>query len=302
MSNDATGLVLGALLTGGFTVTGGLLAWRGWRRARSVEDTPLAKIASAAQGDVHLEGRARPLNGKPTLCPLTGTSCLWYAYRVERYQRSGKNSRWVIVSQGRSLDLFGLQDETGVAVVHPARAEVIPARRRVWRGHSPSPLAEPTGFWGGLFAPAYRYTEELIVPEETLRVLGWFQSLDGTVRGPSVNDRLRQLKADPGALLARFDTDRDGQISLEEWDAARAVVEAEARDAALRAPAGPVVHTVTFPPDSGHPFVVSALPAAALVRRYRWSAFGAALGFIAALTATAWLIRALLAGAPGALP
>jgi hypothetical protein len=302
MANDTAGLVLGALLTGGVSVAGGWMAWRGWRRARVVEDTPLAKIDSAAQGDVHLEGRARPLNGKPTLCPLTGTPCLWYAYRVERYQRSGKNSRWVTVAQGRSLDLFGLEDETGKAVVHPARAEVIPARRRVWRGHSPSPLAEPTGFFGALFAPSYRYTEELIVPEETLRVLGWFQSLDGTVRGPSVNERLRALKADAATLLARFDTDRDGQISVEEWDAARAVVEAEAREAALRAPAGPVVHTVTLSPESGHPFVISALPAAALARRYRWSAFGAALAFLAALTATAWLVRALLAGVPAVLP
>ena len=48
---------------------------------------------------------------------------------------------------------------------------------------------------------------------------------------------------------------------------------------------------------------VLTLPeAAALVRRYRWSAFGAALGFIAALTASAWLVRALFATAPGVLP
>lgn len=301
MANDPLGLALGALVAGGAGVAGGVIAMRGWRRARAVEDTPLARIASAPQGDVHVEGRARPLGGKTPLSPLTGTPCLWYSYRVERYQRQGKNARWVTVSQGRSLDLFSLEDHSGAAVLHPARADVLAAHRRVWRGHTPTPTAEPSGIFGALFGPSYRYTEELIFPEESLRVLGWFQSMDGTPRGPSVNERLRDLKANPAALLARFDADRDGQISVEEWDAARAVVEDEARAAALRAPAGPVVHAVTHSPDSGHPFIISALPPEAMVRRYRWSAIGGAVAFLAALAATAWLLRAL-AGGPGGVP
>lgn len=301
MANDPLGLALGALVAGGASVAGGVFALRGWRRARAVEDTPLARIATAPQGDVHLGGRARPLGGKTPLSPLTGTPCLWYSYRVERYQRQGKNSHWVTVSQGRSLDLFALEDDSGTAVLHPARADVLAAHRRVWRGHTPTPTAEPAGLWGALMGAGYRYTEELIFPDEPLRVLGSFQSIDGTSRGPTVNERLRQLKADPAALLARFDADRDGQISVEEWDAARAVVEEEARAAALRAPAGPVVHTVTQPPESGHPFIVSALPPDALVRRYRWAAVGGVVGFLAALAATVWLLRAW-AGLPGILP
>lgn len=295
------GLALGALVSIGASVAGGVFAVRGWRRARAVEDTPLARIATAPQGDVHLDGRARPLAGKTAISPLTGTPCLWYSYRVERHQRQGKNSRWVTVSQGRSLDLFALEDDSGTAVLHPARADVMVEHRRVWRGHTPTPAAEPAGFFVSLMGPSYRYTEELILPEESLRVLGSFQSIDGTSRGPTVNERLRQLKADPTALLARFDADRDGQISVEEWDAARAVVEDEARAAALRAPAGPIVHTVTLSPESGHPFIISALPPDALTRRYRWSAFGGVATFLAGLAATVWLLRAW-AGVPGLLP
>ena len=41
------------------------------RRDRYLEDTPLVKIRSAAQGYVKVFGRAKPAQGDPTVSPLS---------------------------------------------------------------------------------------------------------------------------------------------------------------------------------------------------------------------------------------
>lgn len=279
---DAWKVALPLALFAGFS----FYAWfRGWWRARRIEDTPTANIGTAAQGEVEIIGRADALNDKMVTCPLTGASCLWYSYKVQRHEKRGKHSRWVTVREGQSLDLFAVEDETGRAVVHPARAEVTIQTRREWRGQSPDPVAP---FYESAWFGSYRYTEELILPGETVYVLGWFQTVDGTSRGPDVSERLRQLKSAPAELLARFDRDRDGEISGEEWDAARAVVEADVRAAALAQPAGPAVHTVTVPPDAELPFMISTIPQEELIRKHRNAAVLGLLGFLVLGGASVW--------------
>jgi len=54
------------------------------RRARLIEDTPTAKVRSAAQGYLELIGRGKYLGDKPLVAPLTGTPCTWYSYKIER--------------------------------------------------------------------------------------------------------------------------------------------------------------------------------------------------------------------------
>ena len=134
-------------------------------------------------------------------------------------------------------------------MLHPARAgRGMVEHRRLARSRL-TPAAELAGFFVSLMGPSYRYTEELILPEESLRVLGSFNPSTAPPADPTVNERLRQVKADPTALLARFDADRDGQISVEEWDAARKVVVEDEPAPGLRAPAGPIVHTITLSPN-----------------------------------------------------
>lgn len=259
------------LFCGVFAIVSFWQLWKNFRKARSIEDTPTAKVASAAQGEVELSGTAVGVQGKTHVCPMTGASCLWYFFKVERYERSGKHSRWVTISSGRSADVFGLRDETGIALVAPMDAEVTSRWHRQWRGSSMNPVApaEKGGFFSG--GGSYRYTEDLILPDDPVYVLGWYETISGT---PStsidLNGHLRRLKQNPQELIARFDTNKDGEISLEEWDSARASVEEGLRREADNRPAVPDVHTVhSPPPESGTPFLISSVPPEELAGVYR---------------------------------
>ena len=63
------------------------------KKARIIEDVPTSKIRSAHQGYVELTGVSRSQDHNLLSAPLTGTRCLWFDYRIERY-KGGKNSRW----------------------------------------------------------------------------------------------------------------------------------------------------------------------------------------------------------------
>ena len=257
--------------------------WKNFRKARAIEDTPTAKVASAPQGEVELSGTAVAVTPKNSVCPMTGTSCLWYFFKIERYERQGKNSRWVTISEGRSTDVFGLRDNTGTALIAPFNAEVTPRLHRQWRGSSPTPTADSDA--GGFFSGfgSYRYTEDLIVPDDNVYVLGWFETLSGTpAPRTDLNEKLRRLKQNPKELLARFDTNKDGEISLEEWDLARASVEAEMQRETANLPSAPDVHTVhSPPPESDTPFLISTFSQEELAGTYKRKALLGLLGFFA---------------------
>lgn len=252
----------------------GFSFWRLWvnfRRCRAIEDTPTANVASAPQGEVELSGTAVAVQSKTQVCPLTGASCLWYSFKVERHERRGKNSHWVTVSSGRSTDVFGLRDDTGTTLVVPMNAEVTPRYHRQWRGSSLSPAAgfEEKG-WMSHFGN-YRYTEDLILPDDQVYVLGWFETLSGLPSsGPSLNEKLRAIKQNPKELLARFDANKDGDISLDEWDAARSLIEKEMRQEAAKVPPIPDVHTIhSPPPESDMPFLISSISQEELAGTYK---------------------------------
>src|SRR5436190_14925139 len=96
-----------------------LASFRFLRQARLIEDTPTARLRSAPQGYVELEGIARLMDGPPIICPLTSTRCLWWYYRVEEKVRSGKNESWKTIDKKTSDDFFLLEDDTGTCIVNP---------------------------------------------------------------------------------------------------------------------------------------------------------------------------------------
>jgi hypothetical protein len=270
--------------------------WRNFRCARAIEDTPTGKVATAAQGEVELCGRARVLEKEPVVCPLTGSACLWYSFKVERYERRGKNSRWVTISIGRSVQPFALEDETGRALVVPMGAEVTPTHRRQWRGSSATP-SPPYGESRFFFAGSYRYTEEFILPDDQVYVLGFFETVQGgQAPAGALSEKLREMKQNRAALLERFDRDKDGEISLEEWDAARAAAEEAIRREALQAPPTAPCHTVTQPAQSDLPFLISAVPQSELAGRYRRRAAFSLAGFLGFGAAAVWFFTLLLKG------
>ena len=117
------------------------------RRLLAMSGTPTSRIASAAQGYVELVGRGRSHPDFQVLSRLTFLPCVWYRFIVE--QRNSKN-KWERVSSGRSDESFMLHDGSGLCVVDPDHAEVIPRRKEVWTQGE------------------FRYTEWLILPQETI--------------------------------------------------------------------------------------------------------------------------------------
>lgn len=194
---------------------------------------------------------------------------MWWSYEVAHEEQSRKD-RWLTIESAASVELFVLTDEDGAScLVGPVRAEITPTRRDVWYGEEARPAGPPPLIPPPFRYHGYRYTESLIEVGATLSVLGELRShSEGMDAGRSALEKLHAWKADPAALLARFDANHDGRIDAAEWESARRAAYAEAQ-----APDAPIVRTsVISQPANGEPFLIAPLSAAHLVRRELWMA------------------------------
>jgi hypothetical protein len=247
----------------------GLTSFWAWhanlKRYRTVADTPTSRIASAPQGYIEIVGRGQQPPGAQLVSPITGLPCLWYRYRIERRQ----DNRWEHVESGVSHDTFGISDGSGQLLVDPEGAEIITSRKQVSN------------------AGNYRRTEWTLIEGETLYVIGEHITLGGPNavldKQSDLATLLTDWKADKAALLARFDADRDGEISLDEWERARQAASAEVDRAHLDIRLKDGVHLMRRPAHR-RPFLIANREVTALVRHFRlWS--WAHLAFIMAALA-----------------
>lgn len=284
------------------------LSWGAYRmliRKRVLQDTPTALIRSASQGYIELQGHAELIDGLPILAPLSAKRCVWFDYRVEKKERrltSGNSSRseWRTIDSGTSDSLFYLVDSTGRCAVDPEGAKVTPSARDVWYGNSRYPGRVDTGSgwlrFTGLtqMGRQFRYTEKRIEPGDPLYALGDFTTHGGAGadfdRNAEVREVLSEWKKDHDALLARFDADKDGNIDLKEWEAARAAagheVDAQRADVSVAPPIDVLGHAR----GSRNPFIIAAKTEAEMLARFHWTAVG--LGVLA-LASTVFLLWAL---------
>jgi hypothetical protein len=235
----------------------GLTSFWAWyanlKRYRTVADTPTSRIASAPQGYIELVGRGQQPPGDGLVSPISGLPCLWYRYRIER-----KNGdRWEYVESGTSHDTFGVSDGSGQVLVDPDGAEILTSHRQVSN------------------VEGYRKTEWTLIEGEPIYVIGEHV----TIGGPNaVLDKkvdlatlLAEWKTDQSALLARFDADRDGEISLEEWEHARQAASDEVDRAHLDIRLKDGIHLMRKPAH-GRPYLIANREVTALVRHFRlWS-------------------------------
>ena len=282
-------------------------AYVAFYRKRVIEDTPTSRIRSAAQGYLELEGHAALMDGHPIVSPLTGAPCTWYRCKVEERQ-SGGNGRdgWRKISGITSDELFLLIDETGRCIVDPEGAKVRPAQRNVWYGHTPQPQRGPghmpaQGLNLGvrLGNPRrYRYTEELLLDGAPLFALGLFITHGGAGSRTPVDDEIRDLvrewKQDSETLLARFDTNNDGEIDVNEWQRVREAAAAEV--AAKHAGDIPSIDMIGATRDTRRPFLLSATPQADLIRRYSWTQWGSLSASLLVAVCVLWAITTRLNG------
>ncbi len=212
-------------------------------RKRIIEDTPTTNIRSASQGYVELVGHGHLIEGQPITSPFSGNTCLWYEYQVEKQTTTSINYFrgyvWRTVRREASDSLFLLKDETGQCIIDPEGASVTVKDGYVWYGNSDmpssrSPVARkisdlnkfvfPGGF-GSNFNNQYRYTERLLYPGDRLYAIGLYETIGGADAEFDVNadvcDLLREWKEDTETLKKRFDTNKDGKLSMQEWQKVR---------------------------------------------------------------------------------
>jgi len=241
------------------------------RRLLAMSGTPTSRIASAAQGYVELVGRGRSHPDFQVLSRLTFLPCIWYRFIVE--QRNSKN-KWERVSSGRSDESFMLHDGSGLCVVDPDHAEVIPRRKEVWTQGE------------------FRYTEWLILPQETIYVLGEFSTLSGETIDldlkRDIGELLAEWKRNQPQLLERFDLDRDGTISEKEWTLARSQAKREVRKTHKEIRTQPGTNILHKPRD-GRLFLISNIDPEKLARRYRLWAWAHLAAFVGAVGGASWL-------------
>lgn len=279
------------------------------KRARLVEDMPTSKIRSASQGYIELIGVATR-QGHPQLAPLSSTLCLWWRYTIEKYQRSGKSSRWSTVEKRASNRPFYLQDTTGICRVDPAGGDISTQHRQVWYGNTRRPIGIPkpaqlnSGFFSLnraiSFGSRYRYTEYLIMEGDPLYTLGHFTTDSTGQRTLSADqltgDILRNWKADFPALLEKFDRNSDGELGLNEWQVVRKAALGKAHEQQAVAAGEPPDHLLSQPEHSGLPFIVSSAEQTHLSRGFRRGALAYAVGFLLAGALATWLMTSRLIG------
>ncbi len=281
------------------------LSFRYWYRARTIEDVPTARIRSAHQGYLELEGTGQPLEESPLVAPLSNVACLWYHFKIERKEwRRHKGIRyhsWKTINEGTSTQPFYLNDGTGRCIIDPEGAEITHSEKLVWYGATPWPSAAPLvgeGKLGSLLREDYRYSERFILPGQPIYAIGRFKTYRAAEQS-SISDITRDLliewKRDRNALIAAgFDKNGDGEIDLEEWQQVRHAARKAAENIHQQRLRQPDVHRLEKPENNNLPFLLSIEPQHRLIRRYRRYAITFLALFLVSGIGASWLLQRLL--------
>lgn len=286
-------------------------SWRTWRHVshiRLIEDTPTARIRSAPQGYVELEGVGKLMDGPPIIAKLSGLPCVWYRYKIEQqvkiHYKGHTQTRWEVIEKDESTETFWLQDNTGRVAIDPEGADITPRHKDSWRSNSRlgGITRRPAGVSSFLTSHTghgtYRLTEERINQGERLYALGLLKSVSSYTSLPTMDEDVRELlrdwKKDQPALLQRFDLNQDGKIDAIEWRLARAQARRETRKNRQEYVSSFTDGLNVMGPthDRARPYILSAFTQAELTKRYKWwAALFAGACFISGLVAV-WVFNA----------
>jgi hypothetical protein len=289
MSNDGRGIVAAAVLCGG-GVFSFFWGFTRLRKKRLIENIPTSTVRSLAMGMTELIGKARPK--RILSSPLPQTDCIYYRYKIEEYRRSGKSGRWVTIAKGDSCDVpFILEDDTGSVVVYPDKAEIILPHDYSYCTSSfgtsmPQNLEffmqssglRSSGMFG--FKKSLRFHEWYIQDGEQVYILGNAQKTKDFMHEHAVKlqQRLDALRADP-ALLREIDTNQDGEISPEEWDAAQKKAEAQLLEEEIReGHSSELADVVIARGERDKIFIISDQNQEKLIKKLFWQSFAGIYG------------------------
>tara|TARA_R110002073_G_scaffold273602_1_gene437054 strand:+ start:874 stop:1797 length:924 start_codon:yes stop_codon:yes gene_type:complete len=257
------------------------------KRARLIEDAPTSRIRSAAQGYVELVGAVSTGEAGELMAPLSGTPCVWFDYKVQRYSSSGKRGHWHTINRGTSDQWFQIDDRTGVCIIDPQGAEVMTEHSRTWYGDSENPMQpkdEGHGLFRVLAKRRYRYIEKFIYIHDVIYALGYFHSLGGGRHIPNTQKMIgaviREWKQNYDQVLHRFDQDGNGEIDMQEWENVRDAASQEADKRRSNLAKALTKHMLSQMPNKQFPFIISTHSQKKLAKQFRYYAVGILVGGI----------------------
>lgn len=275
---------------------------REWKRWHLIQDTPTARLRSAHQGYVELEGQGRFSPDHPIYAPLSNHECIWYHSLIECKQtilhKQRPRTEWKILYQHTSDQSFLLDDGTGTCLVNPKGAEIISNEKLVWYGNTEWPTRTKileSGSTIMALASHYRYSERLILPGQYLYVIGHLKT-HAPATEQSIRDITRDLisnwKQNTQQLLERFDTNQDGEIDQAEWEVARQTAQSRAQAIHQQLQHTPEINRVDKPNDNQRPYIISVRSQIELIQKHRRNALMALTGSLGLISYIAWLLHA----------
>lgn len=268
-------------------------------RSRLIDDMPTSRIRSASQGYAEITGKAVLLDA-PQLSPLSNTLCLWWRHKVE--ERDSDND-WSTVEQKTCKAAFFIDDGTGHCEVQHQGAEISCIHERTWYGDTKRPLLKPqsapSNTWGATLLKTnrsgdYRYREELILEGDNIYALGEFitDSTHNNTRTlrQRAGDIIRQWKQDYSKLLNRFDTNKDGELSIKEWKSVQQAAAIAAQEEQREASQQPEKHYLKKPSIGNMPFIITSKNPDDMVKQFRLKALAFAVAFLVTGAFSSWLI------------
>lgn len=263
----------------------GYFVYSAFRRYRFVDGTATSKIRSAAQGHVELKGLGEWMPNDTIRSPFSNRACVWYHCTLDKKSRRGKRSSWSNISDERSGQLFHLIDETGVCIIDPDDAHVVPGSEITWYGHSQEARrqAPKKTSWLSVGFGNYRFRERLLMTASPLYALGWFSTARHDPSEESISkrvkDRVQGWKLQPERYLRDYDLNGNGKIQESEWQ----LIHSVARKQVLAEISSEMneQHVLSRPEDKRQPFILSATEEEQLVSEKKRKAYlSTALAFM----------------------
>lgn len=265
-----------------YGIFAGFFVWRhGLGYSRLIHDVPTSEIATAAQGYIELCGKAEQFEDQKAR-QSAGLPTLWMRKEfAERAEVSNArafpfNLFYTPTALEESQTPFSITDSTGTACILPHGADVIVSRRHVQ------------------YLDNRRVTLETILPGDELYVVGNFSSHTSAFPYEEKLQRLiSELDRDPVART-RFDRDRDGRLSPQEWREMHLYAQMTvAREQNEFAETGQ--RHMVYCPSDGRRFVISTLPPEKLAGHYFFHMITGLLLFITCLAVFAAMTLTRLA-------
>lgn len=260
LHSESGWIKLGAILFSLLAAYAYICAFRLFKRARVIADTPTANLSSAAQGLIEIVGTAQHWGSSPPYAEYSIDSPVWKNIReLNSFWEYFRDVRvfavllfyvyiiWPIMRFGgkSSDDLFILHTTHGDAVIDPDDAEIVPIHSSRDRTHSDFslmhyiPAGQPIYVFGDL-------TTHTLEPTQTVESL--------------TREIILRWKRDPENLVARFDSNSDGDLDAEEWNQARTAAKELARMKLQEEnPNAGVAHVISKG-EGDLPMIISALP------------------------------------------